>query len=325
MRTSWGSATDRGLVREVNEDALLAYPPVFLVADGMGGHDAGDLASRIAVEEFAQLAGQAAATADDVHACFTRTAARIRGEFTGGRQGGTTVAGVAVTEHDGGSYWLVFNVGDSRVYRWSEESLEQVSVDHSVVQELLDLGEIDQAAADTHPERHVLTRALGTGDAPEPDYWLLPAGLDDRLLICTDGLTREVHDEDLAAVLAGSEDAQDAAAALVGLALERGARDNVSVVVVDVATSAGAHDDVHITVPRVGAELGAHQWDEMLNGATVPRPARPRGPVFPVTTPTPARGIDRLRRDRPATTPDAADAAGAGSDDDSTPPEETRP
>ena len=119
MRTSWGSATDRGLVREVNEDALLAYPPVFLVADGMGGHDAGDLASRIAVEEFAQLAGQAAATADDVHACFDRTAARIRTEFTGGRQGGTTVAGVAVTEHDGGSYWLVFNVGDSRVYLWS--------------------------------------------------------------------------------------------------------------------------------------------------------------------------------------------------------------
>ncbi|GIG19937.1 hypothetical protein Cch01nite_06610 [Cellulomonas chitinilytica] len=319
MRTSWGSATDRGLVREVNEDALLAYPPVFLVADGMGGHDAGDLASRIAVEEFAQLAGQAAATADDVHACFTRTAARIRGEFTGGRQGGTTVAGVAVTEHDGGAYWLVFNVGDSRVYRWSDGALEQVSVDHSVVQELLDLGEIDEAGAAQHPERHVLTRALGTGDAPEPDYWLLPAGLDDRLLICTDGLTREVQDEDLAAVLAATEDAQAAAAALVGLALDRGARDNVSVVVVDVATSAGAHDDVHITVPRPGAELGVHQWDEMLNGATVPRPARPRGPVFPVTTPTPARGIDRLRRDEPAPPPPD------DTRDESTTPEETRP
>ena len=198
MRTSWGSATDRGLVRDVNEDALLAYPPVFLVADGMGGHDAGDLASRIAVEEFAQLAGQAAASADDVHACFVRTAARIRNEFTGGRQGGTTVAGVAVTEHDGGSYWLVFNVGDSRVYRWDGEQLEQVSVDHSVVQELIDLGEIDVADAETHPERHVLTRALGTGDAPEPDYWLLPAGLHDRFLICTDGLTRELGESALA-------------------------------------------------------------------------------------------------------------------------------
>ncbi|GCE75900.1 PP2C family protein-serine/threonine phosphatase [Cellulomonas biazotea] len=284
MRTSWGSATDRGLVREVNEDALLAYPPVFLVADGMGGHDAGDLASRIAVEEFAQLAGQLAATADDIHACFTRTAARIRGEFTGGRRGGTTVSGVAVTEHEGGSYWLVFNVGDSRVYRWSDEVLEQVSVDHSVVQELIDLGEITASDAETHPERHVLTRALGTGEAPEPDYWLLPAGLTDRLLICTDGLTRELADTDIAAVLGATADPQDAATSLVRHALTRGARDNVSAVVVDVATAGGAHDDVHITVPRLGADLGPHLWDEMLNGATVPRsPARPSSPD-PATT-----------------------------------------
>jgi protein phosphatase len=271
MRTSWGSATDRGLVREVNEDALLAYPPVFLVADGMGGHDAGDLASRIAVEEFAQLAGQPSATADDVHACFSRTASRIRGEFTGGRQGGTTVAGVAVTVHEGGAYWLVFNVGDSRVYRWSEGELEQVSVDHSVVQELIDMGRIEVADAASHPERHVLTRALGTSGEPEPDYWLLPAGPHDRLLICTDGLTRELGDDALARVLAGTADPQDAAADLVRLALEHGARDNVSAVVVDVATASGAHDDVHITVPRSGAELGPHLWDEMLNGATVPR------------------------------------------------------
>jgi len=284
VRTSWGSATDRGLVREVNEDALLAYPPVFLVADGMGGHDAGDLASRIAVEEFAQLAGQLAATADDIHACFTRTAARIRGEFTGGRRGGTTVSGVAVTEHEGGSYWLVFNVGDSRVYRWSDEVLEQVSVDHSVVQELIDLGEITARDAETHPERHVLTRALGTGEAPEPDYWLLPAGLTDRLLICTDGLTRELADTDIAAVLGATADPQDAATSLVRHALTRGARDNVSAVVVDVATAGGAHDDVHITVPRLGADLGPHLWDEMLNGATVPRsPARPSSPD-PATT-----------------------------------------
>ncbi|MBT0994750.1 serine/threonine-protein phosphatase [Cellulomonas sp. DKR-3] len=271
MRTSWGSATDRGLVREVNEDALLAYPPVFLVADGMGGHDAGDLASRIAVEEFAQLAGQSAATADDIHSCFARTSARIRGEFTGGRQGGTTVAGVAVTVHDDTAYWLVFNVGDSRVYRWSEAELEQVSVDHSVVQELLDQGRIEAVDASTHPERHVLTRALGTGDEPEPDYWLLPAGLHDRLLICTDGLTRELDDADIARVLEGVSDAQDAANELVRRSLDAGARDNVSAVVVDVATSAGAVDDVHITVPRAGSQLGPQLWDEMLHGATVPR------------------------------------------------------
>lgn len=284
VRTSWGSATDRGRVREVNEDALLAYPPVFLVADGMGGHDAGDLASRIAVEEFAQLAGQQSATSDDVHACFDRTSARIRTEFTGGRRGGTTVAGVAVTQHDGGWYWLVFNVGDSRVYRWADGALEQVSVDHSVVQELIDAGEITPDGARRHPERHVLTRALGTGEPPEPDYWLLPAGVTDRLLICTDGLTRELGDEDIAQVVSAVSDPQDAASQLVQHALERGGRDNVSAVVVDVATAATPAEQTHVTAPRSAPDLGPHLWDEMLNGATVPRAAaEPTQP--PATTP----------------------------------------
>ena len=256
----------------MNEDALLAYPPVFLVADGMGGHDAGDLASRIAVEEFAQLAGQSSATSDDVHACFARTSSRIRAEFTRGRQGGTTVAGIAVTEHDGGWYWLVFNVGDSRVYRWSEDALTQVSVDHSVVQELIDAGDLTPSAARRHPERHVLTRALGTGELPEPDYWLLPAGVDDRLLICTDGLTRELADDEIADVLGAVDDPQEAAARLVQRALDRGGRDNVSAVVVDVAR-ATTPEPTHTTLPRSAPDLGPHLWDEMLNGATVPRSA----------------------------------------------------
>lgn len=289
MRTSWGSATDRGRVREVNEDALLAYPPVFLVADGMGGHDAGDLASRIAVEEFAQLAGQSSASSDDVHACFARTSTRIRTEFTGGRRGGTTVAGVAVTEHDGGWYWLVFNVGDSRVYRWSEDALTQVSVDHSVVQELIESGELTAVAARRHPERHVLTRALGTGEPPEPDYWLLPAGVDDRLLICTDGLTRELADDEIAQVLAAVDDPQEASARLVQDALERGGRDNVSAVVVDVATTT-TPEPTHTTLPRSAPDLGPHLWDEMLNGATVPRAAAaaPTDATPPPVPPAPA-------------------------------------
>ncbi|SFK04690.1 protein phosphatase [Cellulomonas sp. KH9] len=293
MRTSWGSATDRGRVREVNEDALLAYPPVFLVADGMGGHDAGDLASRIAVEEFAQLAGQPSASSDDVHACFSRTSTRIRTEFTRGRQGGTTVSGVAVTEHDGGWYWLVFNVGDSRVYRWSDPALTQVSVDHSVVQELLDSGDLSPDAARRHPERHVLTRALGTGEPPEPDYWLLPAGAEDRLLICTDGLTRELADHEISRVLASVDDPQEAAALLVQEALERGGRDNVSAVVVDVAT-ATAPEQSHATAPRSAPDLGPHLWDEMLNGATVPR--RPAARPDPSPVP-PATAADHAQED----------------------------
>lgn len=268
VRTSWGSATDRGLVRSVNEDALLAFPPVFLVADGMGGHDAGDVASRLAVEEFAQLAGRPTTGADEVHGCFTRTAERIR-EALDGRPCGTTVAGVAVTEHEGSAYWLVFNVGDSRVYRYADGQLRQISVDHSVVQEMLDRGEITPDEARRHPERHVLTRALGSGPLPEPDYWLLPAGPHDRLLVCSDGLTGELDDDLIAQVLAELADAQDAAQRLVELAVEAGGHDNVSTVVVDVATSGGG--DVHMTMPRAGAGLGAGAWDEMLDGATVPR------------------------------------------------------
>jgi protein phosphatase len=250
VRTSWGSATDRGRVREVNEDALLTFPPVFLVADGMGGYDAGDLASRIAVEEFAQLAGAVSVGVDDVQACFARAGARMRDEFTGGRQGGTTVAGVALVELDREPYWLVFNVGDSRVYRLTDDGLAQVSVDHSVAQELVEAGVIAPDAASAHPDRHVLTRALGTGDPPEPDYWLLPAGTRDRLLVCTDGLVRELSHADLARMLAAGEEPQTVADRLVAAALAHGGRDNVSVVVVDVTPVAALVCEGAATAPR---------------------------------------------------------------------------
>ncbi len=241
MRTTWGSATDRGRVRRLNEDSVLAYPPVFVVADGMGGHAAGDVASRIAVEEFAGLAGRATVTADDVHECVGRISQRIRGSV-GERSAGTTVAGVADASSGEGSYWLVFNIGDSRVYRWATGALEQISVDHSVVQELVDRGEISSSEAGSHPDRHVITRALGTDLEPEPDYWLLPAGPADRILICSDGLTAELADDDLSVILASVQDPQNAAIALVDLAVRRGGRDNVSAVVVDVATQGAAND-----------------------------------------------------------------------------------
>lgn len=315
MRTSWGSATDRGRVRALNEDALLAYPPVFLVADGMGGHDAGDLASRLAVEEFSQLAGRTTATADEVHACFHRIADRLRASVERGRTAGTTVAGVAIVPDDGASYWLVFNIGDSRVYRLADATLEQISVDHSVVQELLDAGEIDVAAAAEHPDRHVITRAVGTGPDPEPDYWLIPAAPADRVLVCSDGLTTELSDHVIGRLLRDVVDPQEAAQALVAAALEAGGRDNVTAVVVDVAVVHGESDrDVTMrpparaahavelprahaapapvlapqppAVPTVTAPLpvaaagGAADdgWDEVLDGATLPRPTRRRPP-----------------------------------------------
>jgi serine/threonine protein phosphatase PrpC len=283
VRTSWGSATDRGHARRLNEDALLAYPPVFLVADGMGGHAAGDVASKLVVEEFSQLAGRTSASADEVHACFARTASRLRETVANGRTAGTTVAGVAIAAHDGGSYWLVFNIGDSRVYRLSGGLLEQISVDHSVVQELLDNGTINRDQARAHPERHVITRAVGTGPDPEPDYWLIPAGTADRLLICSDGLTTDVSDYLIHTVLTATQDPQEAAQELVALALARGGDDNVTAVVVDVAV-APAGVDVEETRERQDGERPGRPadeqeiWDDEVDGVTVPQPSRAQVP-----------------------------------------------
>ncbi|WP_255595372.1 PP2C family serine/threonine-protein phosphatase [Cellulomonas sp. C5510] len=254
-------------MRTLNEDALLAHPPVFLVADGMGGHEAGDVASRLAVEEFARLAGLSAVDPADLHACFRRAAQRIRATFER-REGGTTVSGVALGEHEGAAHWLVFNVGDSRVYRWADGELAQLTVDHSVVQELVDSGSLTRAAAERHPERHVLTRALGTGADPEPDYWTLPARPGDRMLVCSDGVSGELAPEEIADVLATSAGSGAAAAELVRRAVGAGGRDNATAVVVDAQVLAdGAGGWL-----AFGAEDADRTWDETVDGATIPRP-----------------------------------------------------
>lgn len=259
-------------MRAINEDALLAYPPVFLVADGMGGHAAGDLASRLAVEEFAQLAGRVAAEPDEVHECFRRTALRLREAVAAGRTAGTTVAGAAIAAYDGSSYWLVFNIGDSRVYRVVDGELEQISVDHSVVQDMLDRGEISAEQAEIHPHRHMITRAVETRAEPAPDYWLIPASPADRLLICTDGLTMELPDAELRRILGSVADPQDAAEQLVGAAIAAGGLDNVSAVVVDVATA--VQTDLEVTSQAPAHRGAGTEWLDEVDGATVPRPDR---------------------------------------------------
>ncbi|WP_240645800.1 PP2C family serine/threonine-protein phosphatase [Georgenia sp. SYP-B2076] len=244
-------ATDAGGHRAANEDAALAQPPVFAVADGMGGHARGEMASQMVVEELAALAGRPPARIGpaDVGAAVDRAVARIR-ETMAAEAGaafdpvrdtaGTTVAGVVRTQDDDGTpSWLVLNVGDSRVYRYSDGALRQVSVDHSLVQEMVDAGELDAAAARTHPRRNVITRAVGAAAETEIDFWVLHPGPGERLLMCTDGLVGELEDAEIAEVLAAVPDAQEAADALLRRALDGGANDNVTVVVVDPA-DAGA-------------------------------------------------------------------------------------
>jgi len=260
VHTSWGSATDRGRVRRLNEGALLADAPIFVVADGMGGHAAGDVASRVVVEEFALLTGRDAVSHVEVQECVVRAARRVRESIGYSRTGGTTVAGVAIADVDGDPYWLVFNVGDSRVYRLADGALEQITVDHSVVQELVDAGRLRRQDAERHPDRHIITRAVGTGAVPEPDYWLLPAGPADRMLLCSDGLTQELDDGAIRFLLMAQPDPQGAAEILVQAAVEAGGRDNVTTVVVDAGDGPSGGVDEATTV-RAATPDAAHRGE----------------------------------------------------------------
>ncbi|GAB3249748.1 PP2C family protein-serine/threonine phosphatase [Nocardioides dilutus] len=235
----YAGRTDVGLVREVNEDAYAAAPPVFVVADGMGGHAGGDVASAIAVEELARLAGSAfdrTAAEDAVLDALDRSQRRIQ-EHAAGKVGraapGTTVVAAVLVESDRPA-WLVVNLGDSRAYRMASGRLEQVTRDHSLVQELLDAGDITEEQVADHPERHVITRALGGPGPAEPDLFWLDVADADRLLLCSDGVNGFVDDAHIAQVLATEPDPGEAATALVDAAAAAGGEDNATAIVVDV-------------------------------------------------------------------------------------------
>lgn len=254
LSLSYGYGTDRGLRRELNEDSFIASDPVFAVADGMGGHEAGEVASGMCVRALAgmpQLAtGERTATASVVQHFLASADESIRAAT--GSRAGTTLSGVVVVEQMGVPYWLVMNIGDSRTYRLSHGQFAQVSVDHSEVQELVDTGEITAEQAAVHPRRHVVTRALGTGDDTEADYWLLPIEEGDRVMVCSDGLNGELTDDRMLGILSAVEDPQEAVNALIQAALRSGGRDNITVIVVDarnVLNDAG----VATTAPRTAS------------------------------------------------------------------------
>jgi protein phosphatase len=144
------------------------------------------------------------------------------------------VVAALLVEDAGDPAWLLANLGDSRVYRVVDQRLEQVSTDHSLVQELVSAGQLTPAEAAVHPERNVITRALGESSEPVPDFFVLPLADADRLLLCTDGVTGMLDDDTVARVLAAAPEAGDAAARLVAAAVEAGGEDNATAVVVDV-------------------------------------------------------------------------------------------
>ncbi|MGC8463278.1 MAG: Stp1/IreP family PP2C-type Ser/Thr phosphatase [Acidimicrobiales bacterium] len=267
-----GSATDTGLVRASNQDRLLATASLFVVADGMGGHAGGDVASRLAVDALETAFGRAPTGAGLVSAVDAANAvvweqslehAELRGM-------GTTLTAVALVNEQGRDVLVLVNVGDSRSYRLHDGTLTQISADHSLAEEMVRTGELTPEEAAVHPHRHVLTRALGVAETVAVDLWRVVPVRGDRFLLCSDGLSNEVSDAEIAAVLVEQPEPQQAADELVARARANGGSDNITVVVVDVVigeeapdeplASAGTLRDAEAARARQGAEgmaLGA--------------------------------------------------------------------
>ena len=233
----WGAATDVGRLRSINEDSVLTASPLFAVADGMGGHAGGEVASDIALTTLDERFGPEPHTTEAlVQAVRDANAAIYERALTQANLHGmgTTLTGVALVVRDGQERLAVVNVGDSRTYVVQDGVLQQITRDHTYVEDLVAAGEITADEARFHPQRHIVTRALGIDRDVQVDAWEAAPGAGDRYLICSDGLFNEVDDGQISAVLTGTTDPQDAADELVELANEAGGRDNITVIVLDI-------------------------------------------------------------------------------------------
>ena len=251
MQVLVGAQTDVGLVREHNEDNFFVGHQIWAVADGMGGQAAGDMASTIVSEQL-RVRDSAGPLAPDemrtIIAAINRTLidyARVNPTAAGL---GSTLTGIASVELDDVAHWSIFNVGDSRVYRFAEGRMTRQTVDHNEAEELIEAGVLDPDDALVDPSRFVLTRALGTSPPPQPDIFLMPQSPDETFLICSDGLTSEVKESVIADVLRKYPDPKKAAARLINLTLKAGAHDNVTVIVIVIKGKDATEDST--TLPR---------------------------------------------------------------------------
>lgn len=234
------SLTDVGRKRKVNQDYVYTseepvgeLPNLFIVADGMGGHNAGDYASKAAVEMMLQTITQSRA---DSPAAILKEAIEKANEVIRKKaveesafQGmGTTV--VAATCID--KQLFVANVGDSRLYVVNKE-IKQITRDHSLVEEMVRMGGLDRENARNHPDKNIITRAVGAADSVEPDFFSVELSEDDIVLMCSDGLTNMLEDEEIRMRLSGARDIVEKTLELVEAANENGGRDNISVILME--------------------------------------------------------------------------------------------
>ncbi len=230
-----GGATDVGRVRRSNQDQFLVEDSLFVVADGMGGHSGGEIASEIAVTSLSErpVVASIDALIEEVQRANHNIVMRARDE-PGLRGMGTTVVVMADLHRVGPNRIGIANVGDSRIYRLTAQGLHQHTEDHSLVEALVRDGRLSRSEAAVHPQRNIVTRALGIDEKVLVDAWELVPVVGDRYLLCSDGLFGEVGAPDIHDVLREVESPQGAAQELVDRACAAGGRDNVTVVVIDV-------------------------------------------------------------------------------------------
>jgi len=254
IRAVAGAATDVGRVRLGNEDAYLCTDRLFFVADGMGGHSAGEVASAIAVGSLASSladlssgGAEAWRVADAVRAANSAIFAESLEDSSKAGMG-TTLTGIVLTD-PAGHRAVVANVGDSRTYLWRHGELRQVTKDHSHVQSLVDRGAITRAEARVHFQRNIVLRAMGIDSMVEVDTFDVEIEHEDRFIVCSDGLVDEADDDEIEAQIRQSTGPQDLAERLVALANHNGGRDNTTVVVVDFTTTDAPITEPAPTVP----------------------------------------------------------------------------
>lgn len=234
------SITDIGKKRKLNQDYVYTserpvgnLPNVFIVADGMGGHNAGDYASKYTVETIVReienspeenpekILGRAIETANDHILKLSRENANLEG------MGTTVVAATCMGKH----LWVA-NVGDSRLYVVGEK-IRQITRDHSLVEEMIRMGGIDRAAARNHPDKNIITRAIGATDKVEIDFFKVELVPGEIVLMCSDGLTNMLEDEEIRMILNGQRDVVEKAEELVKAANNNGGKDNIAVVLIE--------------------------------------------------------------------------------------------
>ncbi len=295
------AATDTGKVRRLNEDSFLLVPGGFAVADGMGGHNAGDVASRLTIEAVQQWLESGVPDIADVSTVVALANERVRGHSgEAGREGmGSTLVGAFVVRNANEESIVVANVGDSRCYLVEDGEVTQLTRDHSAVQELVDAGLISSTDALTHPERNVVTRAIGIEEVVAGDFYVVPSVSRCRLLLCSDGVSNEVSSAELQRILVDDIEPERAAAHLLEAVLRGRAADNATAVVVDVVRQLVDHaevgsDELEITGPRSRAARSPDPDDTVVMPLTrgegeliATVPTVPPTQLPPPTLPTP--------------------------------------